>query len=204
MGFSTPAAAQAGVMVTGRLINSVSGEPMGGTTVQIDELGRQTISAADGTFSFDNVPPGTYHVSVRASGYSSRRTEVAVATSAVAAGDLRIDPELHFEEVVSVAADAPRSQFESFQPTSVLVGQELDKQLEMSLGATLENQPGVASRSFGPAPSRPVVRGLQLINVLHAIVHNKDLSAPFQLIFYCFFQKIIVPDMHFCLNGTSI
>src|SRR5688500_19155015 len=30
----------------------------------------------------------------------------------------------------------------------------------MSLGATLENQPGVASRSFGPAPSRPVVRGL--------------------------------------------
>src|SRR5688500_6695023 len=30
----------------------------------------------------------------------------------------------------------------------------------MSLGATLENQPGVASRSFGPAPARPVIRGL--------------------------------------------
>jgi iron complex outermembrane receptor protein len=71
-----------------------------------------------------------------------------------------VDPELHFEEVVSVSADAPRSQFEAFQPTSVLVGQELDKQLEMSLGATLESQPGVASRSFGPAPSRPVIRGL--------------------------------------------
>ena len=53
-----------------------------------------------------------------------------------------------------------RSQFEAFQPTSVLAGQELTQTLEMSLGATLENQPGIASRSFEPAPARPVVRGL--------------------------------------------
>ena len=59
-----------------------------------------------------------------------------------------------------------RSQFEPFQPTSVLAGQELSKQLEMSLGATLENQPGVASRSFGPAPARPVIRGLDGDRVL--------------------------------------
>jgi iron complex outermembrane receptor protein len=152
--------------LTGRLLNSLSGEPIGGATVQIDELRRQTVSAADGTFAFENVPSGTYHLSVRSSGYSSRRTEITVSAAAAAAADLRIDPELHFEQVVSVSADAPRSQFESFQPTSVLVGQELSKQLEMSLGATLENQPGVASRSFGPAPARPVVRGLDGDRVL--------------------------------------
>ena len=59
-----------------------------------------------------------------------------------------------------------RSQFDAFQPTSVLAGQELTKQLEMSLGATLESQPGVAARSFGPAPARPVVRGLDGDRVL--------------------------------------
>ena len=42
-----------------------------------------------------------------------------------------------------------RSQFDAFQPTTVLSGQELTKQLESSLGATLENQPGLSSRSFG-------------------------------------------------------
>jgi iron complex outermembrane receptor protein len=166
LGYPSRATAQAGVTVTGRLLNALSGEPISGATVQIDELRRQTVSAADGTFAFENVLPGTYHLSVRSSGYSSRRTEVAVATTALAAGDLRVDPELHFEEVVSVSADAPRSQFEAFQPTSVLAGQELDKQLEMSLGATLENQPGLASRSFGPAPARPVVRGLDGDRVL--------------------------------------
>jgi iron complex outermembrane recepter protein len=157
---SAPAGAQTAVMMSGRLLHSVSGDPIGDATVQIDELRRQSRSTADGTFAFENVPPGTYHLSVRSSGYSSRRIEVVVGTTATTVGDLRIDPELHFEEVVSVSADAPRSQFESYQPTAVLVGQELTKQLEMSLGNTLEYQPGVASRTFGPAPARPVVRGL--------------------------------------------
>jgi iron complex outermembrane receptor protein len=156
---NAPVRAQAGVTLSGRLVNSLSGDPIADATVQIDELRRQTVSAADGTFMFNDVPPGSYHLSVRSSGYSSRRTEVTVAAAAAAVGDLTVDPELHFEEVVSVSAES-RSQFEAFQPTAVLAGQDLTKQLEMSLGATLESQPGVASRSFGPAPARPVIRGL--------------------------------------------
>ena len=69
-----------------------------------------------------------------------------------------MDPELHFQEVASVSAET-RSQFDVFQPTSVLAGQELTKQLESRSATTLENQPGVASRSFGPATTRPVIRG---------------------------------------------
>jgi iron complex outermembrane recepter protein len=164
------AAAQAGAPTnaggpfSGRLLNSLSGAPIAGATVVIEELRRQVTSGSDGTFTFENVAPGSYHLSVRAQGYSSRRTEVSVGAAA-APLDVLVDPELHFEEVLSVSPDA-RSQFESFQPTSVLAGQELSKQLEMSLGATLENQPGVASRSFGPAPARPVVRGLDGDRVL--------------------------------------
>jgi iron complex outermembrane receptor protein len=157
-------AAQAGTPLSGRLVNSLSGEPIAGATVTIEELRRETTSGADGTFTFENVAPGAYHLAVHAQGYSSRRTEVSVIAGAQRI-DVPVDPELHFEEVLSVSPDA-RSQFESFQPTSVLAGQELSKQLEMSLGATLESQPGVASRSFGPAPARPVVRGLDGDRVL--------------------------------------
>jgi len=153
------ASAQTGVALSGRLLNSLSGSPIGGAAVQIDELRRQAVADADGRFTFENVPPGVYHLSVRASGYSSRRTEVTVGTTAPAPADLTVDPELHFEELTTVTGDA-RSQFEVFQPTAVLAGQELTKQLEMSIGDTLQSQPGVAARSFGPAPSRPVIRGL--------------------------------------------
>ena len=163
LSLTTDVAAQAGATVSGRLLDSLTGAPIAGATVQLEELRRQTMSGADGSFAFDNVPPGTYHLSVRTSGYSSRRTEVVAPMPA--AMDITVDPELHFEEVVSVGGDA-RSQFDAFQPTTVLAGQELTKDLEMSLGATLENQPGVASRSFGPAPARPVIRGLDGDRVL--------------------------------------
>ena len=159
------AAAQGRYTLSGRLLNSVSGEPIGGATVLLEELRREATSGTAGGFRFDNVLPGTYHVSVRSEGYSSRRTEVTVTASPGAPIDVRVDPELRYHEVVSVSAE-PRSQFEAYQPTSVLVGQELSKRLEMSMGATLENQPGVASRTFGPATARPVIRGLDGDRVL--------------------------------------
>jgi iron complex outermembrane receptor protein len=159
------AAAQSGVSLTGRLLHSVTGEPIGGVTVRLEELRRTTTAGSDGTFTFENVPPGTYHVSVVSEGLSSRRREVVVSAASGAPVDVPVDPELEFHEVVSVSADA-RTQFEAYQPTSVLVGQELSKQLEMSIGATLESQPGLASRSFGPTPARPVIRGLDGDRVL--------------------------------------
>src|SRR5688572_149388 len=162
--FGVQVHAQPGGLVSGRLLNSLSGEAISGATVVIEELRRQTTSSADGTFSFTGVPSGNYHLMVKAEGYSSRRTEIAVADAASPV-TLQVDPELHFEEVVSVGAEA-RSQFDSLQPTSVLSGQELAKQLGSSLGETLEGQAGVTSRSFGPAPARPVIRGLDGDRVL--------------------------------------
>src|SRR5215510_1512191 len=161
---ASPVLAQTDVPLSGRLINSLTGAPVVNATLVIEELTRETKSGADGQFMFGPIPPGAYHVSVRAEGFSSRRTEITVAVG-MQALSVPVDPELHFSEVVSVSPDA-RSQFESFQPTSVLSGQELSKQLESSLGATLESQPGVAARSFGPAPSRPVIRGLDGDRVL--------------------------------------
>src|SRR5687767_14888532 len=156
---SATLSAQAAVALSGRLLNSLSGDPIPDATVQIDELALTVMSAADGTFRFENVPPGMYHLSVHSQGYSTRRTEITVSAGTAASMDFAIDPELHFEEQTTVTGDS-RSQFEVYQPTAVLTGQDLTKLLEMSLGATLESQPGVASRSFGPAPARPVIRGL--------------------------------------------
>ena len=157
--FAIDAAAQTGVGLSGQLLNSLSGDPIPDATVQIDELRRAVTSDASGMFTFDNVPPGTYHLSIHTQGYSSRRTEVVVGATAPEGLQVTVDPELHFEEVTTVTGES-RSQFEVYQPTAVLAGQDLTQQLEMSLGATLESQPGVSSRSFGPAPARPVVRGL--------------------------------------------
>ncbi len=157
-------------------MNSLNGDLLAGATVVIDELKREVVSGPDGTFRFDNIAPGRYHVWVRAQGYSSRRTEIVVPAPAPV--ELRVDFDLHFQEVASVSAEV-RSQFDAFQPTTVLSGQELTKQLESSLGATLENQPGLSSRSFGSAPSRPVIRGLDgdRVQILQDGQRTGDLSS---------------------------
>jgi iron complex outermembrane receptor protein len=150
--------------VEGRLFNSLSLEPVTAGSVTLEELGRTIAIAADGTYRFEGVPPGRYHLLVQADGYVPTRQELTVG-AAVISHDVAVDPELHYSEVISVSPGG-RDQFESYQPTSVLAGQDLARELEATIGATLESQPGVAERSFGPGSSRPVIRGLDGDRVL--------------------------------------
>jgi iron complex outermembrane recepter protein len=166
---SRPSAAQstqppAGATVSGRLYHSVSLKPVGDALVTIEGTKLETRSKADGTYSIANVPAGASHLLVIAKGFVPTRAELTVAQTPVTV-DVAVDPELHYSEIVSVAPD-PRNQFDAYQPTVVLGGQDLLKQLGTTIGATLGTQPGVAERSMGPGPSRPVIRGLDGDRVL--------------------------------------
>ena len=166
-----------GTTLSGVITQADSNQPLSGTLVVIDELRMETRTGDDGSFTFANVPPGDYHVGVRAEGYSTRRTEVTVGTTP-ATLNIAIDFDLHFAEVLSVSPTA-RPQFESYQPTTVLDGQELTKNLEATIGATLSESPGMAMREFGNASARPVIRGLDgdRISVLEDGQRMGDLSS---------------------------
>jgi len=169
--------AQTGTTLSGTITQTGNGQPLAGAIVVIDELRKEVRAADDGTYRFENLPPGKYHVGVRAEGYSRRRTEVTVG-KAPATLNISIDVDLHFVEVLSVSPTA-RPQFESYQPTTVLDGQELTKNLEATIGATLSEAPGVAMREFGAAPARPIIRGLDgdRISVLEDGQRMGDLSS---------------------------
>jgi iron complex outermembrane receptor protein len=171
------AVAQTGTTLSGTISQAENGQPLSGAVVVIDELRREARTGDDGRYRFENVPPGQYHVGVRAKGHSARRTEVSVGTTP-ATLDISIDFDLLFAEVLSVSPTA-RPQFESYQPTTVLDGRELTKNLEATIGATLSEAPGVAMREFGAAPARPVIRGLDgdRISVLEDGQRMGDLSS---------------------------
>lgn len=171
----TPAAGT----LTGRVINASTQQPVKQVTVLLEEQPALTAqTGADGTFSIGKVPAGSYHLFVTALGYVAARSEVTVGAQAVEPLTIELTPELHYSEVVSVLG-TPRDQFLAVQPTSVLAGQDLTISLEGSLGAALESQPGIAERSFGPATSRPVIRGLDgdRVVVLEDGARTGDLSS---------------------------
>lgn len=155
---------QGGATIGGTLTNSITGEAVGSATITLEELKRDVRSTASGQFSFADVPLGTYHLLVRADKFMPQRSEVVVSGASVTR-DLRIDPEMHYSEVLSVSP-SPRNQFESYQPTAVLAGQDLEKERQPSLAETLQYEPGLAMRSLGPGPARPVIRGLDGDRVL--------------------------------------
>lgn len=173
----TDAFAQTGTTVGGKITQTEGGQPLSGALVVIDELRLEVRAAEDGSYKFENVPPGAYHIGIRAEGYSTRRTEVTVGTTPVEL-NISIDFDMHFAEVLSVSPTA-RPQFESYQPTTVLDGQELTKNLEATIGATLSESPGIALREFGNASARPVIRGLDgdRISVLEDGQRMGDLSS---------------------------
>lgn len=72
-----------------------------------------------------------------------------------------------------------RRELEMIQPASVLRGEELRRKRSTSLGDTLVNELGVSSTSFGPAASRPIIRGLDgpRIKVMENGIDSLDLSS---------------------------
>ena len=157
--------------IRGRVTHHDTHEPVAGARVVVEELNRETTTGSDGAYAIGPVAAGTYHLRITAQGFGPTRVEATVQASAQGAQaqqpavDVELEPELHYSEVLSVSPNA-RDPFESYQPTTVLSGQDLTIQMAGSLGAVLQNQPGVAQRSFGPGPSRPVIRGLDGDRVL--------------------------------------
>jgi iron complex outermembrane receptor protein len=153
-------------VITGTVTNTQTNEPVANATVSIESttFRQQVRTDSAGKYRVPDVPPGTYHVVVRLNQFLPSRMELDVKGGEQNA-DAQLTPELHFSEHTTVTPEG-RSQFESFQATNVLGGQELTKELQTTLGATLETQPGIALRSFGPGPARPVIRGLDGDRVL--------------------------------------
>lgn len=82
-------------------------------------------------------------------------------------------------EVTVTGSRLGRTAADQAQPVTVLEGEELLLNLEPTLGETLSRQPGVRSTYFGPASSRPVIRGLDgdRIRILQNGLNTIDASA---------------------------
>ena len=153
-----PAAAQPpAAEVRGRVVAGETKTPLPGVTVTLEEVGTVAVTDDDGVFTIAVPVTGTMHVRASAPGFLPVRQEVSLEGGATAL-EIVLRDDLHYAEVVTVGP-SPRDPFESYQPTSVLSGQELGIKLEGSLGALLRNEPGVSERSLGPGPSRPIIRG---------------------------------------------
>ena len=82
----------AGVVVQGTIVDP-AGYVVPGATVQLmagPRAAAESVSRTDGSFTFRDVPPGTYEIRVRLAGFRETRTTITVGTTAPAALRLRL------------------------------------------------------------------------------------------------------------------
>lgn len=150
----------------GTVTLAANGDPLHKATVMVVQLRRNAETNEQGQYEFTNLPPGTYEVVAHTTALTDARQTVTIAAGQIATADFALRLATVREQVTVTAAGREEPTFESFQSTSTVGSLELVQKPAVSLGDLLNQQPGVAKRSFGAGSGRPVIRGFDGDRVL--------------------------------------
>ncbi len=144
---------------------SSNGAAVPNATVTVAQLKRATQTDENGKYEFGQLPAGKYDVIVHL-----ERIGDSIKTIEIDGGETTLDFELSLssirEQVTVTASGSEEAVSSAYQSVTSVGAVELAQRNSISIGEALDNQPGVAKRSFGPGSGRPVIRGFDGDRVL--------------------------------------
>jgi iron complex outermembrane receptor protein len=168
------------VIVSGLVIDVESHLPLPDAVIWIPELNRYAEADNSGVFEFRNVPHGHFSLQVSFIGYKKYNQEIDVSGNDLLGIIIHLVPIPLETSAVVVTGEHHDSRFDDLHEfANVLKGKELERDLGTTLASTLRNETGLAIRSMGPAPARPVIRGLgsDRVYIIEDGFKSNDLSA---------------------------
>ena len=151
----------------GTVTFSDGGAAVHNAVVLLVGVGLVALTAENGEFEIENVPPGTYEILAQREHLTASRQTVTIQSEQTTVVDFELElSPVHEEVTVTATPGGGTTTFEAFNAITTLDSFELSRNVAGSLGDALENQPGVAKRSFGPGSSRPIIRGFDGDRVL--------------------------------------
>lgn len=164
----------------GIVLDGSSDQPLENSIVKIIELDKFDVSDKNGIFEFKSIPFGDYNIEISYVGYKTTKTSIKI-NSEINTGLLVHLFTLPFEtSTVVVTGLHTNTKFDDMNEfINALKGKELQRELGLTLASTLKNETGLAIRSMGPAPARPIIRGLSSdrIAITEDGIQTTDLSA---------------------------
>lgn len=150
--------------ISGRVIENRTGEPLVGANITIVETNRGTASDRNGFFRIEGLPDGDYILRVQYVGYTPVIKTISLPAIAEFIEIVMKEQSYEIDEVIVTAS--PLRSAVGYQAAQSLQGDAIHRLAASSIGEMLEFEPGLAMRSFGSAPARPVIRGLDGDRVL--------------------------------------
>ncbi len=124
--------------------------------------GEETVTDAEGRFRIRTSDARRVRLLVDGFGVTPLEMEVDLPLAA----PLRLEVTRLFRLDELVATATPTGRSTTYQPTQALGPDQLQERLASSIGSMLDGEPGIAMRSLGAAPTRPVIRGFDGDRVL--------------------------------------
>lgn len=147
--------------IVGVVLNSQTKTGIGWASVTIEETNHGVSSHANGEFHLYLIPAGRYTVRTSHLGYRDEIKTVELNSGDTLRLTFLLSPtviSLPDVRVTGVKADANSSV--SLDPVVELRGGALQREQGLTIAETIDEEPGISQRSMGPAPARPVLRGL--------------------------------------------
>jgi len=147
--------------IEGLVVDAETNEPVSYAYLHLEEINRTTTTDRNGEFRIRNVPPGRYTIIIHRIGYTSVNQVISISADEISEIRLEMRPTVLSGQAVEIVADAEQTIGSGLEHASVkIVGDQLRRNLDVTLSSTLSNQAGFSERSMGAAPGRPVIRGL--------------------------------------------
>lgn len=166
--------------ITGFTADAEDLQPISNVLVKISGTSVFAYSNSDGMFNINVPSHGSYTLEAFIPGYKNSSLQVNVEANKENIFFIRMFSSGFTTDVITVIDDHPPSAFDNLlELSSVLKEKELLRNMGQTLAFTLKNQTGISVRSMGPAPSRPVYRGLSgdRVMVTEDGMKTVDLSA---------------------------
>ncbi|MFN0166745.1 MAG: TonB-dependent receptor [Bryobacteraceae bacterium] len=157
---------QSGGTIKGRVTLATGRTPVHGASVLVGQAGRKAQTDSDGVYEIQNVPAGTYTITVHLHSLTDEAKSITVEAGKTLNVDFSLKLRAIKQEITVTASGQEQSAFEAFQTVTTVDSLDLAAKSQTSLGEVLDNTPGVAKRSFGVGNSRPVIRGFDGDRVL--------------------------------------
>ncbi len=152
---------QSGFSLSGFLIDGFSHGPVADAAVVIKGTTDTVYSDSEGRFTVNLSGSGPLILLINSDEYYPQEESILLPLTSEEEIIIHLSPRFTQTPAVIITGQNRWTKLEEFYKSSgQLNGRELNKRLGATLAATLKDEAGIAVRSMGPAPSRPVIRGM--------------------------------------------
>lgn len=166
-------------VIKGIIVDKDTKKPVDYAQIALFDLNKSKYSDALGNFEFQEIPAGTHILQIYRIGYENAEISVIVKENETKEIQIELVSKAIVSETIVVKGIRDDNAGITGKAIYQMSGEDLRQNLSQTIAQTVDGEPGMSSRSMGPAPARPVLRGLggDRLLILEDGARTGDLSA---------------------------